>query len=125
MFIDYYDIVGLNLFSELKVLKETLQIKEYTPIDILFFFFFFKLDSFPNTCITYKILLTILVIVASAERSFLKLKLIKSYLRSIISQERLSELAILSIENEILEKLKYKNLISQLPFQKAKIIDFI
>ena len=83
------------------------------------------LDLFPNTCITYKILLTILVIVASAERSFLKLKLIKSYLRSIISQERLSELAILSIENEILEKLKYKNLISQLPFQKAKIIDFI
>ena len=83
------------------------------------------LDLFPNTCITYKILLTILVIVASAERSFLKLKLIKSYLRSIISQERLSELAILSIENEILERLKYKNLISQLPFQKAKIIDFI
>ena len=83
------------------------------------------LDLFPNTCITYKILLTILVIVASAERSFLKLKLIKSYLRSIISQKRLSELAILSIENEMLEKLKYKNLISQLPFQKAKIIDFI
>ena len=83
------------------------------------------LDLFPNTCITYKILLTILVIIASAKRSFLKLKLIKSYLRSIISQERLSELAILSIENEILEKLKYENLISQLPFQKAKIIDFI
>ena len=83
------------------------------------------LDSFPNTCITYKILLTILVIIASAKRSFLKLKLIKSYLRSIISQKRLSELAILSIENEMLEKLKYKNLISQLPFQKAKIIDFI
>ena len=34
MFIDYYDIVGLNLFSELKVFKK-LQIKEYTPIGIL------------------------------------------------------------------------------------------
>ena len=31
----YYDIDGLNLFSKLKVLKEILQIKEYTPIDIL------------------------------------------------------------------------------------------
>ena len=31
----YYDIDGLDLLSELKVLKETLQIKEYTPIDIL------------------------------------------------------------------------------------------
>ena len=31
----YYDINGLDLFSELKVLKEILQIKDYTPIDIL------------------------------------------------------------------------------------------
>ena len=31
----YYDIDDLDLFSELKVLKEILQIKKYTPIDIL------------------------------------------------------------------------------------------
>ena len=31
----YYDIDDLNLFSELKVLKEILQIKKYNPIDIL------------------------------------------------------------------------------------------
>ena len=31
----YYDIDDLDLFSELKVLKEILQIKEYNPIDIL------------------------------------------------------------------------------------------
>ena len=31
----YYDIDDLNLFSELKVLKEILQIKENNPIDIL------------------------------------------------------------------------------------------
>ena len=31
----YYDIDGLDLFLELKFLKEILQIKEYTPIDIL------------------------------------------------------------------------------------------
>ena len=84
----YYDIDGLDLFSELKVLKEILQIKEYTPIDILNYIK--RLDSFPNTCIAYRILLTIHVTVASAERSFSKLKLIKSYLRSTIFQERLS-----------------------------------
>ena len=37
-----------------------------------------------------------------------------------MSQEILSELAILSIENEILKELEYKNLISQFTFQKAK-----
>ena len=64
--------------------------------------------------IAYRILLTILVIVASAERSFSKLKLIKSYLRSTMSQKRLSELAILLIEDKMLEELEYTNLISQL-----------
>ena len=74
--------------------------------------------------IAYRILLTIPVIVASAERSFSKLKLIKSYLRSTMSPERLSELAILLIENKMLEELEYKNLINQLTSQKTKIIDF-
>ena len=71
------------------------------------------LDSFPNTCIAYKILLTILITIAFAKRIFSKLKLIKSYLRSTISQEKLSGLAILSIENEMLKKFEYKILISQ------------
>ena len=31
----YYDIDGLDLFSELDVLKEILQINDYSPIDIL------------------------------------------------------------------------------------------
>lgn len=59
------------------------------------------LDSFPNASIVYRILLTIHVTVAYAERSFSKLKLIKSCLRSTMSQERLNGLAILSIKNEM------------------------
>ena len=43
------------------------------------------LDSFPNTCIAYRILQTILVTVASADWSFSKLKLIKSYIAKINS----------------------------------------
>ena len=117
-----YDIDGLDLFSELKVLKEILQIKYYTPIDILNYIK--RLDSFPNTCIAYKILLTIPVTVASAKRSFLKLKLIKSYIRLTMSQERLSGLVILSIKREMLEELEYKNLISQFASQKVRKIYF-
>ena len=68
----------------------------------------------------FRILLIIPVTVASIERSFSKLKLIKFYLRSTMSQERLSGLVILSIENEMLEKLEYKNLISNFVSQKAR-----
>ena len=57
----YYDIDDLDLFLELKVLKEILQTKEYPPIDILNYIK--MLDSFPNIYIVYRILLIIHVTV--------------------------------------------------------------
>ena len=41
-----------------------------------------------------------------------------------MSQEKLSELTILSIEKKMLEELEYKNLISQFASQKTRKIDF-
>ena len=61
--------------------------------------------SFSDVCTACFLYLTIPVSVATAERSFSKLKLIKTYLRSAMAQERLSGLAILSIENERVRKL--------------------
>ena len=58
-------------------------------------------------------MLTIPVTVASAERSFSKLKLIKSYLRSTMLQERLSGLALLSIEHDLIEKIDYASLMNE------------
>nr|CAI5858452.1 unnamed protein product [Callosobruchus analis] len=52
-------------------------------------------EMFPNVVVAIKIFLTMPVSVASCERSFSKLKLIKTYLRSTMGQERLSGLAIL------------------------------
>jgi hypothetical protein len=72
---------------------------------------------YPNASIAYRILLTIPVTVASIKKSFSKLKLLKSYLRSIMSQERLNELTILSIEQDLLENIEYKSLISNLVAQ--------
>ena len=82
----YSDIDSLDLFSELKVLKEVLQINENSLINVLNYIK--RLESFPNTCIAFRILLNIPVTVASAESSFSKLKLIKSYLRSTMSQKK-------------------------------------
>jgi len=52
------------------------------------------------------------VLVVFAERSFLKLKILKIYLRSTMSQKRLNGLVILSIEKEILNEINYDNLIN-------------
>ncbi|KAL4555005.1 hypothetical protein LXL04_037615 [Taraxacum kok-saghyz] len=100
------DIDAEELYMELK-LFETLETSELSnSIDVLKYMK--ELDYFPNACIAYRILLTIPVTVASAERSFSKLKLLKSYLRSTMTQERLSGLATISIENEILESINYE-----------------
>jgi hypothetical protein len=45
------------------------------------------LYCYPNVSIAYRILFTMPVTVASAERSFSKLKLLKNYLRSTVTQE--------------------------------------
>ena len=59
----YSDIDGLDFFSELKVLKEILQINENSLINVLNYIK--RLEYFPNACIAFKILLTIPVTVAS------------------------------------------------------------
>jgi hypothetical protein len=46
-------------------------------------------------------MLTIPVISACAKRSFLKLKLIETYLRNKLNQDKISALALISIEQEI------------------------
>ena len=62
----------------------------------------FGRDVFPTLCIAYRLLLTIGFSTASCERSFSKLKLIKTCVRSSIRQERLTSLALISIEREFL-----------------------
>jgi len=58
-------------------------------------------ELFPNVCIGLRIFLTIPAAVAPAERFFSKLKLVKNYLRSAMSQTRLVDRARLNIEPSI------------------------
>ena len=60
---------------------------------------------YPNVSVAYRIILTAPVSVASAERSFSKLKLLKNYLRSTMSQEWLNGLAMCTIEKDILDTI--------------------
>ena len=67
---------------------------------------------FPNVHVAHIILFTIPVTIAIAKRSFFKLKLIKTYLQSNMSQKRLNGSTMLSMEKKMVEQLDYANLIN-------------
>jgi hypothetical protein len=98
-----------DLFVELSFLQDFIPQENMGPLDILNFLK--QHDYFPNATIAYRVLLTIRVTVASAERSFSKLKLLKSYLRSTMTQEMLNSLATIAIESEMLDKIDYEYII--------------
>jgi len=93
---------------ELKFIQDHID-RSMGPLDILKYLK--QYGSFPNVIIAYRILLTIPVTVAFAERSFSKLKLLKSYLRCTMTQERLNGLATIALANDILEMIKYEDII--------------
>ena len=60
----------------------------------------FGRNVFPTLCIAYRLLPTIGFSIASCERSFSKVKLIKTCTRSSMLQERLTSLTLISIKRE-------------------------
>ena len=60
---------------------------------------------YPNVWIALRIALTLPVTVASAERIFSELKLIKTYLHSLMGQERFSGPAVISINRDVAQEL--------------------
>nr|AWA44684.1 hypothetical protein SS27B03_000004 [Saccharum spontaneum] len=85
------DIDAKELYMELKFVPEFIPKERMGPIEILQFpieilQFLKEHGCFPNATIAYRVLLTIPVTVASAERNFSKLKLLKTYLRSTMTQ---------------------------------------
>jgi len=67
-------------------------------------------------------MLTIPLPSAGAERTFSKLKLIKTYLRSTMSQQRHTGLATICIEKELSEQLNYEDIINDFASKKARKI---
>lgn len=82
------------------------------------------IEVVPNLSLCLRLFLTVCVSVSSCERSFSKLKLIKNYLRSTIGQSRLTNLAILSIENELSSKIDFDEVITKFASMKARRKNF-
>jgi len=81
-------------------------------------------DAYQNISVAYQTYLTMPVTSASCERSFSKLKLIKTYLRSTTEQSRLNNLSILSIENKIARQINYEDIINDFAAKKARKVNF-
>ncbi|XP_022178815.1 zinc finger MYM-type protein 1-like [Myzus persicae] len=116
------DINGIELFDELKIFCRILN-KQKTSIECLDSIES-TCGSFPNISIALRILLTLPITTASAERSFSKLKIIKNYLRTTMVQDRLSDLAIISIERDLCENIDYNDIIEKFAEIKARKINF-
>lgn len=77
-------------------------------------------STYPDVLTACFMYLTVPVTVAKAERSFSKLKLIKNYLRSSMSQQRLTDLALLSIENDRARKIDFDRIIDVFASVKSR-----
>jgi hypothetical protein len=78
------------------------------------------MSSVPKLATPCVLFTTLPVTAASAERCFSNLIVIKTYLRSSISQERLDGLTLLAIENEAAKELDTNDLLHKFADNKAR-----
>uniref|UniRef100_H3BAJ7 HAT C-terminal dimerisation domain-containing protein n=1 Tax=Latimeria chalumnae TaxID=7897 RepID=H3BAJ7_LATCH len=103
---DSKDIDASELCDELMALARRVEPKA-SPKQVLVYICWNNMTSvFPNTFIALCILLTLSITVATAEHSFSKLKLIKTYLQSSMSQMRLVGLETISVEHDLAEAIR-------------------
>ena len=82
------------------------------------------ISSFNEVISVLFLFLSIPITSASAERTFSKLKLIKNYLRTTMSQHRLSSLSILAIEAEAAKNLDTAMIIKKFAADKCRKVSF-
>jgi len=128
---NYMKLYELYEYNELYDLYEEIEnlsvyvASDMNALDILQYLLSNDLiNIFPNLSISLRILLTMPVTVATGERSFSKLKIIKNYLRSTMKQERLTNLSIISIEREISKNLDITDIVNEFSIKKSRKVQF-
>ncbi|XP_076044692.1 uncharacterized protein LOC143027307 [Oratosquilla oratoria] len=122
---DQADLNYDELIVEMQSFPKLWPKQNMTTLDLLVFLEEKGLkEIYPNMWVALRIAVTIPVTVASAERNFSKLKLIKTYLRSTMSQERLNGLAIISIDREISKQVSYDDTIDDFAARKSRRVRF-
>ena len=113
-----YELDHLSLSIEEKLAKRTLapNSRNLETISDVIKSVYPVCQAFPTLLKLLQIVLTICVTSAQCERCFLALKRIKSYLRSTMTEQRLVDLAILSIEHDIVQQLEIDAIIDNFAF---------
>jgi hypothetical protein len=119
MYQEYKEII-----ISLKRAKQNGKKLDFPPKGLLKYISSMGLETYETLATALQILLTLPVSVASCERSFSKIKLIKSYLRSTMSQDRFTKLAILSIESEVASSIDFSDVIKDFAAIKSKKVEF-
>ena len=76
--------------------------------------------AFPNVDIALRIYCTLPVSNATGERSFSKLAIIKSRLRSTMGEDRLCNLSRMAIEYDIVRELDFTDIVKDLSSRKSR-----
>ena len=124
-FAEYYpcDVSGKELAQEINDISgivTRLHDPPVTPLAWLKYLSDSSDDLCPNLKTAIQVLLSIECSVAGCERCHSKLRLIKTYLRSTMTQRRFQDLALLSIEKERTRDLDFSDLVEQFVRKKMR-----
>ena len=111
--IDQYNLNHDYLIAETTIAKRVLKDKKLEDISDVVTELVPLKEALPCLLELLQISLTISVSTAKCERSFSTLKRSKSYLRSTMSEKRLNNMAILSIEHDLCQKLDLEAVVTE------------
>ena len=108
--ISSYNICENVVTMEATLAKRSLEKKKLDTTNDVLLSLLPLTETYPNLVRLIRIALTIAVSIAQCKQSFSTLRLIKSYLRPAMYEERLSDLAVLSIEKKCVIKSMWMRL---------------
>ena len=120
-FIECYSLNIEMLTMEIRLAKPILKTKSLSSLKDVFIDILPLKSSYPTLFNLYKIILTIGVSSAECERSFSTLKRVKSYLRSTMTEQRLTDISVLSIEREISKSLSLDDVLTNFATANRRI----
>ena len=119
--IECYSLNIEMLTMEIRLAKPILKTKSLSSLKDVFIDILPLKSSYPTLFNLYKIILTIGVSSAECERSFSTLKRVKSYLRSTMTEQRLTDISVLSIEREISKSLSLDDVLTNFATANRRI----